>query len=117
VTNRTEKSYALSGVRTVAEEVGCHTPIADLLISAVDEMIISMLYGTQTDPSTIGMKPISVECGSDGRFLCVGVLDEYGSSARRTSMRAWRSPRSIGSIKCPKKRRAPISVSGSCSRR
>jgi diguanylate cyclase (GGDEF)-like protein len=78
VTNRTEKSYALSGVRTVAEEVGCHAGIMDLFITAVDEMIISMLYGTQMDQNASGMKPISVECGSDGRFLCVGVLDEYG---------------------------------------
>jgi diguanylate cyclase (GGDEF)-like protein len=64
-----EKSFVLAGVRAVAEEIDCHPRITDLLISAVDEMLINALRN----------QPVTVECGADGRLLCVGVLDDHGA--------------------------------------
>lgn len=76
VTEPSEKGLVLAGVRRVAEEVDCHPRISDLLISAVDEMLINALY-VPAD----GLRrqlPVTIECGADGRLLCVGVLDDHG---------------------------------------
>ena len=76
----TEKTRVLEGVKQMAQEVRCHPRIADLLVAAVDEMIINALY--RPEPIEIGVgrtsRPVTVECGSDGRFLGVAVLDEHG---------------------------------------
>jgi diguanylate cyclase (GGDEF)-like protein len=80
VLDPSEKSFVLSGVRSVAEEVDCHPRVIDLLISALDEMLINALYHPPASASSPAdaMKPVTVECGSDGRLLCVSVLDEHG---------------------------------------
>lgn len=71
------KQEVLDGVKAVAQEVRCHPRIADLLVMAVDEMIINALY--RAPPSEgAPSKPVMVECGSDGRLLVVSVLDEHG---------------------------------------
>jgi diguanylate cyclase (GGDEF)-like protein len=75
VTRPSDKGYVLSGVRQVAEEVDCHPRIADLLISAVDEMLLNAIYGRKSAAAGL---PVTVECGADGRLLCVGVLDDHG---------------------------------------
>jgi anti-sigma regulatory factor (Ser/Thr protein kinase) len=72
-----EKSFVLAGVRAVAEDVDCHPRIIDLLISAVDEMLINALYKPAQRGATAD-QPVTVECGADGRLLCVGVLDDHG---------------------------------------
>ncbi len=77
VSQPAEKSFVLAGVRAVADEVDCHPRVTDLLISAVDEMLINALYR----PAQLTFQsdlPVTVECGADGRLLCVGVLDDHG---------------------------------------
>ena len=76
LTTSTEKMRVLEGVKAMATEVRCHPRIADLLVSAVDEMIINALYRPKTDD--VSRKPVTVECGCDGRFLGVAVIDEHG---------------------------------------
>ncbi len=76
LTRSEEKARVLDGIKSVAEEVGCHPRIIDLLVAAVDEMIINALYRPHDDAHA--SKPVTVECGSDGRLLAVGVLDEHG---------------------------------------
>jgi anti-sigma regulatory factor (Ser/Thr protein kinase) len=66
----------LAGVKAMASEVHCHPRIADLMVSAVDEMIINALYRPKSDDTA--RKPVTVECGCDGRFLGVAVIDEHG---------------------------------------
>ena len=75
-----EKVMVLDGVKGVADEVRCHPRITDLLVSAVDEMIINALYRPEPVDERTGRssRPVTVECGSDGRFLGVAVLDEHG---------------------------------------
>jgi anti-sigma regulatory factor (Ser/Thr protein kinase) len=76
----------LDGIREAAEEVNCHPRIIDLLVSAVDEMIINALYRPAVQ-STDG-KPVTVECGSDGRLFAVAVVDEHGLFRREDMFRA-----------------------------
>jgi diguanylate cyclase (GGDEF)-like protein len=75
-----EKASVLDGVKAMAVEVRCHPRITDLLVSAVDEMIINALYRPEPIDDATGRarRPVTVECGSDGRFLGVAVLDEHG---------------------------------------
>jgi diguanylate cyclase (GGDEF)-like protein len=74
-----EKNYVLTGVRTIATEVSCHPRLIDLLIAGVDEMLINAFYrAPAASLDSIGKKPVTVECGSDGRLLAVGVSDEHG---------------------------------------
>lgn len=77
LTTSREKRIVLDGIRQVALSVHCHPRIMDLLVAAVDEMIINALYRPVESGGKAG-KPITVECGSDGRLLAVAVLDEYG---------------------------------------
>jgi diguanylate cyclase (GGDEF)-like protein len=72
-----DKVTALEGIREVATKVGCHARIIDNLVAAVEEMIINALYHPT---STTGKRwhPVTVEAGSDGRFLAVAVIDEHG---------------------------------------
>jgi diguanylate cyclase (GGDEF)-like protein len=73
-----EKQTVLDGIKQVASDVRCHPRIADLLVAAVDEMIINALYRPLPTNIAPGEKPVTVEFGSDGRFLGVAVLDEHG---------------------------------------
>jgi diguanylate cyclase (GGDEF)-like protein len=75
-----EKPRVLDEVKEMALEVDCHPRIADLMVSAVDEMIINALYRAEPIDARSGRsrRPVTVECGSDGRFLGVAVLDEHG---------------------------------------
>jgi diguanylate cyclase (GGDEF)-like protein len=73
----TDKDAALEGIRQLAREVRCHPRILDLLVSAVDEMVINALFvGPQRGDAE--RPPVTVQCGSDGRLLGVAVLDEHG---------------------------------------
>jgi len=79
LTRSGEKETVLDGVKLMAGEVRCHPRITDLLVSAVDEMIINALYRPEPmDETKRSRRPVTVECGSDGRFLGVAVLDEHG---------------------------------------
>jgi diguanylate cyclase (GGDEF)-like protein len=78
LTTSLEKQGVLDGIKQVAIDVRCHPRIADLLVAAVDEMIINALYRPLPTNIAPGEKPVTVECGSDGRFLGVAVLDEHG---------------------------------------
>ena len=75
-----EKARVLEGVKEMAVEVSCHPRVTDLLVAAVDEMIINALYRPEPIDHGTGRssRPVTVECGSDGRFLGVAVLDEHG---------------------------------------
>ena len=73
IVTRAEKDAVLEGVREIAADVDCHPRVLDLLISAVDEMIINALKVSKEEQN------IAIECGSDGRLLAVSVLDECGS--------------------------------------
>jgi diguanylate cyclase (GGDEF)-like protein len=75
-----EKAAVLDGIKGMAHGVRCHPRITDLLVSAVDEMIINALYRPEPIDQGTGRssRPVNVECGSDGRFLGVAVLDEHG---------------------------------------
>jgi hypothetical protein len=77
IANTDEKNEVLTGVRTLAEEVKCHPRVADLFVTAVDEMIINALYRAPEGGAGPG-KPVAVETGSDGRLLVCSVLDEHG---------------------------------------
>lgn len=70
-----EKERAIDEIRDYALSVKCHPRIADLLVSAVDEMLINAMSVGSND----NLSPASVECGSDGRLLIVSVADEKGS--------------------------------------
>jgi hypothetical protein len=79
LTSSGEKAAVLDHVKRLAAEVQCHPRITDLLVAAVDEMIINALY--RPEPIEVGgrsRRPVTVECGSDGRFLGVAVIDEHG---------------------------------------
>jgi hypothetical protein len=80
LTSSSEKDIALDGVRSMAEDVSCHPRIIDLMVAAVDEMIINALYRPEPVDADTGRsrRPVTVECGSDGRFLGVAVIDEHG---------------------------------------
>lgn len=73
------KQQVLDGIRALAAEVRCHPRVLDLLVMAVDEMMINALY--RAPPEGSPGKPVTVQCGSDGRLLVVSVLDEYGRFA------------------------------------
>ena len=75
-----EKLTVLDGVKAMAIEVQCHPRIIDLLVSAVDEMIINALYRPEPINAETGRsrRPVTVECGCDGRFLGVSVIDDHG---------------------------------------
>lgn len=89
VSTPVEKEEALSGVKRIAKEVRCHPRIADLLVAAVDEMIINALY--RPAPAAASERPpapVTVECGSDGRLLAVAVRDEHGALRYEELLRA-----------------------------
>jgi diguanylate cyclase (GGDEF)-like protein len=71
-----QKQDVLDGIVAMAKEVKCHPRIIDSLVAAVDEMIINAIFRPVT--ATSSRRPVTVECGSDGRLLAVGVLDEHG---------------------------------------
>ncbi|MBA3452766.1 MAG: hypothetical protein H0T42_06735 [Deltaproteobacteria bacterium] len=75
-----EKAVVLDEIKKIAGEVKCHPRITDLLVTAVDEMIINALYRPDPAAEEAGQssRPVTVACGCDGRFLAVSVLDEYG---------------------------------------
>jgi diguanylate cyclase (GGDEF)-like protein len=75
VTDRDSKVRVLDEIKSAALAMRCHPRIADLLILACDEMIINALYLPSPDGTP---KPVVVECGSDGRFFGVAVVDEHG---------------------------------------
>jgi hypothetical protein len=75
VSEASQKATVFDEIREMAGAVNCHPRIVDLLVSAVDEMIINSLYLVK-EPDRRG--PITVECGSDGRLLAVAVVDPYG---------------------------------------
>ena len=77
VSHGESKAAVLDGVRAIAAEVRCHPRVADLFLMAVDEMIINALYRAPPSEGALA-RPVSVECGSDGRLLVVSVLDEHG---------------------------------------
>lgn len=72
-----EKVKVISGIREIARQVNCHPRILDLLVGAVDEMIINALYRPLESGGREG-HPVTIECGSDGRLLAVAVIDEHG---------------------------------------
>ncbi len=79
LTSSNEKLNVLGGVKCMAADVRCHPRIIDLLVSAADEMIINALY--RSEPIEAGgraRRPVTVECGCDGRFLGVSVIDDHG---------------------------------------
>jgi diguanylate cyclase (GGDEF)-like protein len=78
ITSSSEKGYVLDAVKAQALEVSCHPRITDLLVAAVDEMVINALYRPRPDADDSTRRPVTVECGSDGRFLGVAVIDEHG---------------------------------------
>jgi len=71
-----EKQAVLDGIIEMAREVKCHPRIIDSLVQAVDEMIINALFRPVAENAK--RRPVTVECGSDGRLLAVGVVDEHG---------------------------------------
>lgn len=71
------KAAVLEGIREVAEGVRCHPRICDLLLMAVEEMLLNALF--RAPPSGQPERPVVVECGTDGRLLVVSVLDEHGT--------------------------------------
>ncbi|MBU1364177.1 MAG: diguanylate cyclase, partial [Gammaproteobacteria bacterium] len=73
-----DKEIVLDGIRQIAHEVYCHPRIADLLIAAVDEMLINAMRIKETREELLAKKSVTVECGTDGRLLAVAVLDEHG---------------------------------------
>lgn len=73
------KGGVLDGVRQVAQEVYCHPRITDLLIAAVDEMVVNAMYHSQEIDGRESPSQVTVECGTDGRLLAVSVVDEEGS--------------------------------------
>lgn len=81
LTTSEEKAVVLDGIKEFAHDVRCHPRIADLLVAAVDEMIINALYRPLASSAPLpgnAPRPVTVECGSDGRYLGVAVLDEHG---------------------------------------
>jgi len=74
--NSSEKQDVLDGIVRMAQEVKCHPRVIDLLVLAVDEMIINAIF--RPEPGDGPKKPVTVECGSDGRLLAVSVVDEHG---------------------------------------
>ena len=77
VQGKSDKETALCGIREIAEEVHCHPRIADLLVAAVEEMLINAMYHLR-DESSEGPSSVTLECGTDGRQLAVAVIDEHG---------------------------------------
>ncbi len=77
VSTSSEKEKVLSGIKLLAKEVRCHPRVADLLVAAVDEMVINALF-RPAQRADVEPKPVTVECGSDGRLLAVAVRDEHG---------------------------------------
>ncbi|MEZ0313362.1 MAG: diguanylate cyclase [Myxococcota bacterium] len=75
ITNTEQKDAVLEGVKRFGVDIGSHPRIMDLLLAALDEMIINALYRTG-GPSEA--RPVGVECGADGRMLAAGVIDEHG---------------------------------------
>jgi diguanylate cyclase (GGDEF)-like protein len=72
ITSSAEKADVLAGIRQVAIDVECHPRIQDLLLSAVDEMLLNaLIHGGDS-------RPVTVECGADGDILATSVLDENG---------------------------------------
>jgi DNA-binding NarL/FixJ family response regulator len=75
ITNTEQKDAVLEGVKRFGVDIGSHPRIMDLLLAALDEMIINALYRTG-GPSEA--RPVGVECGADGRILAASVIDEHG---------------------------------------
>lgn len=71
-----QKARVLDGVRRFAKDVGCHPRITDLLVTAVDEMVVNALFHPENRAQK--RRPVTVELGSDSRFLAVAVIDEHG---------------------------------------
>jgi len=72
-----EKQAVLDGIVDMAKEVKCHPRVIDLLVLAVDEMIVNALFRPASKDDR--PRPVTVECGSDGRLLAVSVVDEHGA--------------------------------------
>lgn len=70
-----DKQAVLEEIRHIAHEVYCHPRIADLLITAVEEMI---LIASDDGSGGQAAYPITVECATDGRLFAVAVRDEQG---------------------------------------
>jgi hypothetical protein len=87
-----EKAAVIDRIKAFADEARCHPRITDLLISAVDEMIINAIYRPEPIAETTGRsgRPVTVACASDGRFLAVSVRDEYGLFRHEDLIRAIR---------------------------
>ena len=78
ITRKGDKQVVLDGIRRVAQEVHCHPRIADLLIAAVEEMLINAMYHGRGVDESEKVPKVTVDCGTDGRLLAVAVLDEHG---------------------------------------
>ncbi|MDB4961831.1 MAG: response regulator receiver protein [Myxococcales bacterium] len=87
-----EKTPVLDQLRASADRVNCHPRITDLLLSAVDEMIINAIYRPVPSAETTGrsVRPVTVACATDGRFLAVSVRDEHGLFRHEDLIRAIR---------------------------
>lgn len=79
IENPRQKSSALDEIKKYALSVKCHPRVADLLVMAVDEMLIKALFSTPSSKDILNSNLVTLECGSDGRFLLVSVTDERGS--------------------------------------
>jgi len=76
-----DKPRVLDGIVRFAHSVNCHPRITDQLVQAVDEMIINALF--RSARGGVSLRPVTVELGSDGRLLAVGVADEHGKLDNR----------------------------------
>ncbi|MBI3184574.1 MAG: diguanylate cyclase [Myxococcales bacterium] len=77
VADAEQKAQVLEGIEEVARSVQCHPRLVDLLVAAVDEMLVNALSSPRSGPEE-PLDPVVVECGSDGRLLAVAVRDEHG---------------------------------------
>jgi diguanylate cyclase (GGDEF)-like protein len=73
-----DKQHVFDSIRRLAGSVSCHPRVTDLLIAAVDEMIINAFYA---EPDPQRRRAITIEYGSDARLLAVAVIDSYGRFA------------------------------------
>ncbi|MCC6747541.1 MAG: diguanylate cyclase [Deltaproteobacteria bacterium] len=87
IRKREDKEQVLDGIRQVAREVYCHPRLSDLLIAALDEMLINAMYGGGA-PGRDAPDRVTVECGTDGRLLAVSVVDDRGNFAFEDLYRA-----------------------------
>jgi hypothetical protein len=76
ISDPSDKPTLFDEIRVLAASVHCHPRIADLLVAALDEMLINALY---LETETQRRRPVTVEYGSDGRLLAVAVIYPYGA--------------------------------------